>query len=100
MKKNKNSIKVHFLGGVGEIGKNMTVIGFGGKYILVDAGQSFPTEDMPGIDTVIPDLSFIRENASNILGVFLTHGHEDHIGALPYILQEVSLPNSFTKNSF
>lgn len=85
-------LQVGFLGGVGEIGKNMTVIGFGGKYILVDAGQSFPTEDMPGIDTVIPDLSFIRENASNILGVFLTHGHEDHIGALPYILQEVSMP--------
>lgn len=86
------TIQIGFLGGVGEIGKNMTAIGYGGKYILVDVGQSFPTEEMPGIDTVIPDFSFVRENAANILGVFLTHGHEDHIGAMPYLLEEYDLP--------
>lgn len=85
-------LQVGFLGGVGEIGKNMTLIGYGGKYIIVDAGQSFPTEEMPGIDAVIPDMTFIRENASNILGIFLTHGHEDHIGAMPYLLQEIKVP--------
>ena len=86
------SLTVGFLGGVGEIGKNMTVLGYGNKYIILDAGQSFPTEDMPGIDTVIPDFSFLRDNADNVLGIFLSHGHEDHIGAMPYILQELNIP--------
>lgn len=86
------SLTVGFLGGVGEIGKNMTVLGIGNKYIILDAGQSFPTEDMPGIDTVIPDLTFLRDNTHNILGIFLSHGHEDHIGAMPYILQEMDIP--------
>lgn len=86
------SVTVGFLGGVGEIGKNMTVLGFGNRYIIVDAGQSFPTEDTPGIDYVIPDMTFIRENLPNIVGLFLTHGHEDHIGAVPYLLQEFDLP--------
>lgn len=85
------SVTVGFLGGVGEIGKNMTVLGFAGKYIIVDAGQTFPTEDTPGIDYVIPDMTFVRENYANIVGVFLTHGHEDHIGAVPYLLQEFDL---------
>lgn len=85
------SVTVGFLGGVGEIGKNMTVLGFGNKYIIVDAGQSFPTEDTPGIDYVIPDSTFIRENYANIVGLFLTHGHEDHIGAVPYLLEEFDL---------
>ena len=85
------SVTVGFLGGVGEIGKNMTVLGFGNKYMIVDAGQSFPTEDTPGIDNVIPDMTFVRENCGNIVGLFLTHGHEDHIGAVPYLLQEFDL---------
>ena len=91
MNKIKN-VQVGFLGGVGEIGKNMTVLGYNGKYIIVDAGQTFPTEDMPGIDTVIPDLYFLRQNYDNILGIFLTHGHEDHIGAMPYILKDYPMP--------
>ena len=86
------SVTVGFLGGVGEIGKNMTLLGFGNKYIIVDAGQSFPTEDTPGIDNVIPDMTFVRDNYANIVGVFLTHGHEDHIGAVPYLLQQFDLP--------
>ena len=80
------------LGGMGEIGKNMTVIGFGGKYIVVDCGLKFPEEDMLGIDFVIPDVSFLMDNRENILAFIITHGHEDHIGALPFVLPKLNVP--------
>ncbi len=73
------------LGGLGEIGKNMTAVRQSGGMILVDAGMSFPDEEMPGIDLVLPDFSFLREHSDELKGVVLTHGHEDHVGSLPYL---------------
>lgn len=88
----KKCVNVAFLGGVGEIGKNMTVLSYGDNLLIIDAGMSFPDEEMPGIDAVIPDFSYLRENKDKIKGVVLTHGHEDHIGALPYLLEEFDIP--------
>ncbi|HEU4495006.1 MAG TPA: ribonuclease J, partial [Rubrobacteraceae bacterium] len=80
------------LGGLGEIGKNMTAVRGGSGIILVDAGIAFPDEEMPGIDLVLPDFTYLRENASELRGIALTHGHEDHVGALPYVLREFQVP--------
>ena len=96
-KNQKKSLKVRFLGGVGEIGKNMTALEFGKDIIIIDAGLSFPNDNMPGVDLVIPDVTFLEENKSRIRGIVITHGHEDHIGALPYILKEVNAPIFGTK---
>lgn len=85
----RGKLKVIFLGGVGEIGKNMTVFEYGDSIVVVDAGMSFPGTDMPGVDVVIPDASYLYENRHRIKGILLTHGHEDHIGALPYILDKL-----------
>lgn len=95
--KNDKQLKVRFLGGVGEIGKNMTALEYGKDIIIIDAGTSFPSDDMPGIDLVIPDISYLTENKSRVRGVVLTHGHEDHIGGLPYLLKEIDLPVFGTK---
>lgn len=86
------SLKVGFLGGVGEIGKTMTVIEYGEDMLIIDAGLTFPTEEMPGIDIVIPSLQYIKDNKTRVKGIILTHGHEDHIGAVPFLMEEVNAP--------
>mgnify|MGYP000862270852 FL=1 len=90
-KKNKEKVTMIPLGGMGEIGKNLMVIEYGGHILLVDAGMAFPEEEMLGIDAVIPDISYLMERKDRVLGIFLTHGHEDHIGALPYLLKQIPL---------
>ena len=91
-KKNEKSLKVRFLGGVGEIGKNMTALEYGNDIIVIDAGNSFPTEDMPGVDLLIPETGWLEENKERVRGYIITHGHEDHIGGLPYVVKNVNAP--------
>lgn len=93
----KKTLKVRFLGGVGEIGKNMTALEFGKDIIIIDAGLTFPGDNMPGVDLVIPDVTYLQENKKHIRGIVITHGHEDHIGSLPYILKDISAPIFGTK---
>ena len=85
-------LKIISLGGLNEIGKNLTVYEYGGDIIVVDVGMGFPDDDMYGIDVVIPDFSYLIKNQDKIRGIFLTHGHEDHIGSIPYCMQQVRCP--------
>mgnify|MGYP004670729083 CR=1 FL=1 len=80
-------IRITYLGGVGEIGKNMTAIEYNGEIVVIDCGVMFPSEDMPGIDYVVPDTTYLNDNADKVKAFFITHGHEDHIGAIPYVIK-------------
>lgn len=96
-REDKNKLKVRFIGGVGEIGKNMTALEYGKDIIVIDAGSTFPDDSQPGIDLVVQDISFLIANKDRVKGVLLTHGHEDHIGGLPYLLKELNVPVYGTK---
>jgi ribonuclease J len=87
-----SEVKVTALGGVGEIGKNCTVVEQGEDLVIIDAGLSFPSEEMHGVDIVIPDFTYLVQKRHNIRGVFLTHAHEDHVGSLPYLLKKLNIP--------
>lgn len=87
-----DKLRIIPLGGLNEIGKNMTVIEYGNDIIVVDCGVAFPDEEMLGVDLVIPDTTYLEKNAKKVRGIFLTHGHEDHIGALPYVLKKLNVP--------
>lgn len=97
MAKNKRKLKVIPLGGMQEIGKNITVFEYGEDIIVVDCGLAFPEDEMLGIDLVIPDVSYLVKNKEKVKGIVLTHGHEDHIGALPYVLKDINVPVYGTK---
>src|SRR5258708_15973035 len=79
-------------GGLGEVGKNMTAVEADGSIVVIDAGLAFPRDEHLGVDLVLPDFSYLRERESMIRGVVLTHGHEDHVGSLPYLMREVKIP--------
>lgn len=93
-------VEIVALGGVGEIGKNCTVVRQGDDIVVIDCGLSFPNEEMPGVDIVVPDFTYLVENKEKIRGVFLTHAHEDHVGGLPYLLSQISVPVFATEFTF
>ena len=88
----KSNVKIIAIGGLDEIGKNITIIEYENEMILVDCGLEFPDDDMLGVDLVIPDFTYIIKNKEKVKGLFITHGHEDHIGSIPYLLQQINIP--------
>jgi len=87
-----DAVRIVFLGGLGEIGRNCFCLEVEGRILVVDCGLMFPDPDMPGVDLVLPDFTYLRENADRVEGVVLTHAHEDHAGGLAYLLRDVSTP--------
>ncbi len=83
------TLRVLPLGGLGEIGKNMTVVEYDGCIVVVDCGLRFPTAEMPGVDLVLPDFTYLRERADDVEAIVITHAHEDHVGALPWVLRDI-----------
>lgn len=94
----ESDTKVFALGGLGEVGKNMYCVMTGNEIIITDAGIIFPQGEVLGVDYVIPDFSFLKKNEHKIKGLFITHGHEDHIGGIPFLLQAVNIPVIYAPN--
>ena len=94
---NNSKLRIIPLGGLEQIGMNITAFEFEDSIVVVDCGLAFPEDDMLGIDLVIPDVSYLKQNISKVKGFVITHGHEDHIGALPYILKDINVPVYSTK---
>ena len=92
IEKTEKKLRVMCLGGLGTIGENLTVLEYGEDIIVVDCGMGFPDDDMFGVELVIPDFTYLQSNRDKIRGVFLTHGHEDHIGSIPYLLRDKTYP--------
>ena len=95
---NNNDTKIFALGGLGEVGKNMYCVQVKNEIVIIDVGITFPSDELPGVDYIIPDFSFLKKNESKIKAVFITHGHEDHIGGIPFLLQTVNIPAIYSPN--
>ena len=95
---NTNDTKIFALGGLGEVGKNMYCFMTGNELIITDVGITFPSGELPGVDYIIPDFTFIKKNENKIKALFITHGHEDHIGGIPFLLQTVNVPAIYCPN--
>ena len=97
-KKETNGTKIIVLGGLGEVGKNMYCVMHNDAIVIIDAGVSFPEGELMGIDYVLPDFTFLKENEDKIQALLITHGHEDHIGGIPFLLQNVNIPAIYAPN--